>query len=181
MKNRLFDARLYYIESLLVDLKNANLNALRTSLRTNNEWSYLRSFAQLARFLQCDPKTAVRLLRLGLIRHSVLGGEISVFIPDILEAAQKDERVGKFITRIRKDASCNSSQIRVSSPPKIMIETGLYPDRFVDAKVKYDGWSTNVCFPYHLWTQPDKVIDYVEQIVRDQHAKRPFRIAPAGC
>ena len=121
MKKSVFVARLNYIASLLTDLREANLNALRVSLRSNNEWNYLHSYAQLARFLQCDPKTAARLLEQGLIRHTMIGGEISVFIPDILEAAGKHERVAKFIARIRNGAAgayggCPIVQRRSANP-----------------------------------------------------------------
>jgi len=186
MKKQLFAARLNYIESLLLDLKQANLSALRVSLRPGNEWNYLHSYAQVARFLQCDPKTAASLLNERLIRYTMIGGEISVFIPDILEAAAKHERIGKFIARIRSgqtasapdSGSCHSSSIRAILPPKIMVETELYPDRFVFATIKYQGWKCDACIPYHLWNQPDKVIDFVQQIILNRHEKYPFRIPP---
>jgi len=180
MKKSIFDARLAYIQSLLIDLREANLTALKVSLRSNNEWNYLHSYAQVARFLQCDPKTAVRLIDEGLIRHTYIGGEISVYIPDILEAAAKHDRVARFISRIRTGApSCNSSQLREISNPKILVETELYPDRFIFATIKYQGWRCNACIPYHLWTQPDKVTDFVEQIIRARQENYPFRIPRA--
>ena len=179
MKKSIFTARMNYLESLLIDLSKANLSALQVSLRTNNEWNYLHSYAQVARFLQCDPKTAVRLISDGLIRHTCIGGEISVFIPDILEAAAKYERVNQFITRIRSGVPAGRDAMPCgSTPPDIFIETKLYPERYIKAKVKYQGWMTNICIPCHLWTQNDKVIDFVNEVIKDRHRERPFRIAP---
>jgi|GEM_PF-2479565 len=181
MKKSIFNARLNYIESLLIDLRKANLTVLRASLQASNPWNYLHSYAQVARFLQCDPKTAAALIGDGLIRCALINGEISVFIPDILEAAAKHERIGRLIARIRTGSpSCNSSQISEIRKPQVMFETELFPGRFVFATIKYQGWRCNACIPYHLWNEPGKVKDFVNQIIRDRHEKVPFKIAPSA-
>jgi hypothetical protein len=175
---RLFNARLNAVEQTLSDLKNANLAALRLAGRYDNRLKCLNSFAQLGRFLECDPKTAATLLREGYIRHTVTCGGISVFVPDILEAALKHERVGRFLARAFLRKRVPPAPEKPQQPPRIYVETELYPGRFVLATIRYQGWRCPACMPAHLWHDTEKMTDFVNQVILNRHERVPFRIPP---
>jgi len=141
----------------------------------------LSSIRELSGFLQCHYSSAQRLLRDKQIMHTYQSRSITIYITDILEAAAKSERVRFFLNRIverAKAAKALPEPPKNPQPPRILIETELYPDRFIFATIKYQGWRCNAYIPYHLCNQPDKVTDFVEQILLNRHAKHPFSIPP---
>ena len=141
---------------------------------------HLDSIVQLAGFLGCSYNWAKQIKKEGRIKCLQQGPKVMFFLSDILEAVDRDPSIRRmFLARIGTGSpSCNSSQIREIRKPQVMFETELFPGRFIFATIKYQGWRCNACIPYHLWNEPGKVKDFVNQIIRDRHEKHPFKIAP---
>ena len=142
------------------------------------EWDYLPSEVALSEFLECSISTARRFKKEWLIKFTQEGTKVRFYIPDVLEAADKHDRVGKYIDRWCENHPPAGSPQLPKEDPKIFIENELYPGRFMFIRVKYQRWScTVVCSP-DLWDKQSEIRELVHQVILAQNERKPFKISP---
>jgi hypothetical protein len=143
-----------------------------------SDWDYLHSIADLADFLECSYTTAKRFKRDRRIKFTQEGTKVRFYIPDILDAIEKDDVVGKYIDRFCENHPPANQPPQLEKDPKIYIETELFPDRFMFILIKHQGWrGTVVCSP-DLWDNQPEIRALVHEVILAQHDRKPFKIAP---
>jgi len=171
------DSRLTNIESLLLDLKDATHPGVPAPTEPNGDWKYISTIRQLADFIGSSYSSAKRLKQQHRIKFHQTGTSVKFFIPDVLYAIEHDPVVAKhFYKHWNLISSCK--QEIPQTPPKIFVETELYPGRFVFATIRYQGWRCSVCIPEHLWNDANRVADFINEVILQRHEKQPFRIPP---
>jgi hypothetical protein len=141
------------------------------------EWDYLPSIVALSDFLECSYSSAKRFKKAGLIKFEQQGTKVKFYIPDILEAIEKHERVGKYIDRLcEKYPPAGSPQIP-KKEPKIRIETELFPGRFMFIKIKYQGWGCTICTSPDLWENQSLIRELVNEVIKEQNQRKPFKVS----
>ena len=157
-------------------VKNAFASFQNGTIEHHGDWEYLPNIPALANFLGCSYTTAKRLKHLHRIKFFQNGTNVKFFIPDVIYAIDHDPVVSK---HFHKHWDLISGKPAVpSQPPKIYVETELYPDRFIFATIRYQGWRCCICIPEHLWNDANRVADFINQVILHRHAKYPFRIPP---
>lgn len=144
----------------------------------HSDWDYLPSIVALSEFLECSYPTAKRLKKAGLIKFTQEGTKVRFYIPDILDAIDKHQRVGKYIDRWCENHPPAGSPPIPKKDPKIRIETELFPERFMFIKIKYQGWGCTVCTSPELWDNQPLIRDLVHQVIKEQNNRKPFKISP---
>jgi len=136
----------------------------------------------LADFFCCSYTTAKRWKKQLRIPSVQTKNEVLFFVPDVMTACEKDPVVkNQFLKSLEpgfRKKYLEDKKAKLAPSTEIIYETELYPGRFVDVKIKYQGWRTHACFPYYIWNNKKKVIDYIRQLILTRHEKHPFKIAP---
>jgi hypothetical protein len=139
--------------------------------------SYVNSIADLAGFLDCSYNSALRLKQSGAIKFSGNGHSIRFYIPDIFEAIENDDKVGRYIDRMMEKIAPDLTD-PTKKDIKIFTESELIPGRFMFIDIKYQRWrGTAVCSP-DLWDQQTKIRSLVQEIIAYQHIRKPFKTKP---
>jgi hypothetical protein len=159
-------------------LLNQSNNSKAVSEPPSPDWDYLPSIAELADFLDCSYRTALRIKRAGLIKYTQEGAKVKFLITDVLDAIEKDDRVGKYVDRFCEKYFPAGSPPIPKKDPKIRIETGLFPERFMFIKIRYQGWGCTVCTSPELWDNQPRIRALVHQVIKEQNESKPFRISP---
>jgi hypothetical protein len=141
------------------------------------DWEYIPSILELARFLGCSYEIAKKIRKEGRIKGSISGGKVRFYIPDVLHAIDHDPVVKDLFNRV-----CDHFKAPVPQLPKIprpaTVESELFPGRFVLATIRYQGWRCYACFPEETYCDPEKVDDFVQEIIFRRHERHPFPILP---
>jgi hypothetical protein len=159
-------------------LLNVSNNSKAVPEHPSPGWDYLPSIAALADFLECSYRTALRFKKAGLIRFTREGTKVKFLITDVLDAIEKHDRVGKYIDRFCEKYPPAGSPPVPKKDPKIRIETGLFPERFMFIKIRHQGWGCTVCTVPELWDNQPRIRALVNQIIKEQNKCKPFRISP---
>jgi hypothetical protein len=180
MKNEInsADSGKSYFEPALFKVKDDFLPEIDLSMYDRRDkGSYLNSVADLAGFLDCSYSSALRLKQSGAVKFSGKGHSVRFYIPDVLDAIENNDKVGRYIDRMMEKYAPDSSD-KTKKDIKIFTESELFPGRYMFIDIKYQSWrGTAVCSP-DLWEQQAKIRSLVEHIIIFQHERKPFKIRP---
>lgn len=143
---------------------------------------FFPNIKSLSDFFCCSYTTAKRWKKQLRIPSVQMKNEVMFFVPDVMTACEKDPVVkNQFMKSLEpgfRQKYLADKKARLSQSTEVKYETELYPGRFVDVTIRYQGWRTHACFPYHIWNNREKVIDYIQQLILTRHEKHPFPIVP---
>jgi hypothetical protein len=157
-------------------VKNALKASTNSSSESHSPLNYLDSIVELADFLGCSYKTALRFKMQGRIKFHQNGCNVRFFIPDVFDAFEKDPCVGRYLEKcFRTNPSENQQQ---KTKPKVSIQTELDSGRFMFIHINYQHWGcTVVCSP-DLWNDQIQINEIIRQIILAQNKRKPFKIQP---
>jgi hypothetical protein len=164
----------YFMHPLLLNQSN---NSKAVPKTPSPDWDYLPSIAELSDFLDCSYRTALRFKKAGLIKFTQEGTKVKFLITDVFDAIDKDDRVGKYADRFCEKYPPAGSPPGPKKDPKIRIETGLFPERFMFIKIRYQGWGCTVCTSPELWDNQPQIRELVHQVIKEQNERKPFRVS----
>jgi hypothetical protein len=152
------------------------------SILSQAELMFLPNIRAVADFFCCSYTTAKRWKQKALIPSVQRGNDIRFFIPDVMEAIEKNPFVRnqffKSLDPLFREKYLQDKNARKELSTELTYETTLYPDEFVDVLIKYQGWRTHACFPYHIWNDHEKVKHYIQYLILSRHKKHPFPKTP---